>query len=49
MVKLQGTWHLIDGRPTPVNLSELAAKQKGYDDQPLVLSCGEDLLPRSVI
>jgi hypothetical protein len=32
-----------------VNLSEPAAKQKGYDGQPLVLSCGEDLLPRSVI
>jgi hypothetical protein len=49
MVKLQGTWHPIDGRPTPVNLSEPAAKQQGYDGQPPVLSCGEDLLPRSVI
>jgi hypothetical protein len=29
MVKLQGTWHSIDVQPTPVNLSEPAAKQKG--------------------
>jgi hypothetical protein len=29
VVKLQGTWHPIDGRPTPVNLSEPTAKQKG--------------------
>jgi hypothetical protein len=49
MVKLQGTWHPIDGRPAPVNLSEPAAKQKGYGGQPPVLSCGKDLLPRSVI
>jgi hypothetical protein len=49
MVKLQGTWHPIDGRPTPVNLSESVAKQQGYGGQPPVLSCGEDLLPRSVI
>jgi hypothetical protein len=49
VVKLQGTWHPIDGRPTLVNLSEPAAKQQGYGGQPPVLSCGEDLLPRSVI
>jgi hypothetical protein len=29
VVKLQGTWHLIDGRQIPVNLSKPAVKQRG--------------------
>ena len=29
VVKLQGTWHPIDGRPILMNLSEPAAKQRG--------------------
>jgi hypothetical protein len=29
MMKLQGTWHPIDGRLIPVNLSEPTTKQRG--------------------
>jgi hypothetical protein len=42
VVKLQGTWHPIGRRPTPVSLSEPAVKQGGTAPAPSVVR-GKDL------